>query len=71
MPVRQLPPVNDTLEQQQRGWACIWCRTWLPVGLSTDLGQQRVIPETGAAYLWFPRECLNTAACAEREATFR
>lgn len=69
MPVRQLPPVNDTLEQQQRGWACVWCRTWLPVGLSTDLGQQRIVPATGASYLWFPRECLDKAACAEREAT--
>ncbi|WP_432147978.1 hypothetical protein [Streptomyces sp. bgisy029] len=67
MPVRQLPAISDTLEQQQRGWACVWCRIWLPVGLSTDLGQQRVTPETGASYLWFPRECLDTAACAERE----
>ncbi|MFD3640940.1 hypothetical protein [Streptomyces griseus] len=68
MPVRQLPPVSDALEQQQRGWACIWCKIWLPVGLSTDLGQQRVTPETGASYLWFPRECLDTAACAKRAA---
>ncbi|WP_097934520.1 MULTISPECIES: hypothetical protein [unclassified Streptomyces] len=65
---RQLPPVSDMLEQQQRGWACVWCRAWFPVGLSTDLGQQRVVPATGAAYLWFPRECLDTAACAKRAA---
>ncbi|MGA5472512.1 hypothetical protein ACPCUK_27535 [Streptomyces arboris] len=55
-------------EQQQRGWNCVWCAGWLPAGLSADLGQQRVIPETGASYLWFPRECLDTAACSERAA---
>ncbi|MEV5261734.1 hypothetical protein AB0L02_27305 [Streptomyces anulatus] len=68
MATRQLPPVRDMLEQQQRGWACVWCRAQLAVGLSTDLGQQRVVPTTGAAYLWFPRECLDAAACAERAA---
>ncbi|MEU5287682.1 hypothetical protein AB0G97_27310 [Streptomyces sp. NPDC020755] len=68
MVTRQLPPVRDMLDQQQRGWACVWCRAWLALGSSADLGQQRVVPETGAAYLWFPRECLDKAECARRTA---
>ncbi|MDX2921314.1 hypothetical protein [Streptomyces sp. NE06-03C] len=68
MATRQLPPARDMLDEQLRGWACVWCRTWLPVGLSDDLGQQRVAPATGAAYLWFPRECLDKGACAQRAA---
>ncbi|MFH9610403.1 hypothetical protein [Streptomyces sp. NPDC017448] len=58
------------LDQQQRGLACVWCRGWFTTGLSTDLGQQRVVPTAGAAYLWFPRECLDRTACAKREAAW-
>lgn len=66
--MRQLPSVRDMIEPQQRGWACVWCGARLSVGLSADLGQQRVVPETGAAYLWFPRECLDRGECARRAA---
>lgn len=68
MPVRELPPIRDMIEPQQRGWACVWCSEPLGVGLGVDLGEQRVVPPSGAAYSWFPRECLDGAACAEREA---
>ncbi|WP_097865944.1 hypothetical protein [Streptomyces sp. rh34] len=66
MPVRELPPVSDMLEQQQRGWTCVWCSEPLGVGLGVDLGEQRVVPPTGAAYSWFPRECFDAGACSER-----
>lgn len=68
MTVRDLPPVAELTEQQQRGWACVWCRTQLRVGADVDLGEKRVEPATGAAYSWFPRACADAAACAEREA---
>lgn len=68
MPVHELPPVSDMIEPQQRGTRCVWCREPLGVGLGVDLGEQRVVPPTGAAYLWFPRECLDAAACAHRAA---
>ncbi|MFD3975207.1 hypothetical protein [Streptomyces cyaneofuscatus] len=68
MPVRQSPPVRDMSEQQQRGWCCVWCREPLGVSLGTDLGEQRIVPATGAAYSWFPRECPDAAACAGRAA---
>ncbi|MGY3682977.1 hypothetical protein [Streptomyces sp. TE33382] len=64
MAVQQLPPVSTLSEQQQRGRACTWCAE--PLG--TDLGEQRVRPATGAAYSWFPRECLDALACPGRRA---
>lgn len=66
MPVRELPPVSDMIEPQQRGTRCVWCSEPLGVGLGLDLGEQRVVPESGAAYSWFPRECFEATACAER-----
>ncbi|WP_069751543.1 MULTISPECIES: hypothetical protein [Streptomyces] len=66
---RPLPSVTDTTEAQQRGWACVWCRALLGIGLGVGLGQQRVTPATGAAYLWFPRQCSDTVACLAREAS--
>ncbi|XMN09287.1 hypothetical protein ACK8N7_26255 [Streptomyces griseobrunneus] len=68
MAVRQLPPVREMSERQQRGWCCVWCRERLGVDLGTDLGEQRVSPPDGAAYSWFPRECADAAACADRAA---
>ncbi|MFB7548616.1 hypothetical protein [Streptomyces sp. NPDC056154] len=68
MTVRDLPPVSDLTEQQQRGWSCVWCRAALTVGEDMDLGEKRARPEGGAAYSWFPRACSDTAACAAREA---
>ncbi|MGZ2359959.1 hypothetical protein LRE75_25275 [Streptomyces sp. 372A] len=67
MTVRDLQPVVTLTEQQQRGWACVWCRTQLRVGADVDLGEKRVLPRTGAAYSWFPRACADMAGCAERE----
>lgn len=53
---------------QQRGWHCVWCSHTLTVGEDVDLGEQRARPARGAAYLWFPRACRDTTACARREA---
>ncbi|WP_326677713.1 hypothetical protein [Streptomyces sp. NBC_01237] len=63
-----LPAVNDLTEQQQRGWHCVWCRSPLGTDLGVDLGEQRVTPATGAAYSWFPRECVDALACSGRRA---
>lgn len=68
MATRRLPAVHTISEQQQRGWACVWCRTPLGTGLGVDLGEQRVTPTGGAAYLWFPRECLDRGVCTWRSA---
>ncbi|WP_329943662.1 hypothetical protein [Streptomyces sp. BE147] len=66
MTVKDLPPVSALSEQQQRGTACTWCAAPLGTDLGVDLGEQRVRPATGAAYSWFPRECLDKLACAGR-----
>ncbi|MEE4494152.1 hypothetical protein, partial [Streptomyces sp. BE230] len=71
MTVRVLPPVAELTEQQQRGWRCVWCSHPVTVGADVDLGEQRTRPRTGAAYSWFPRACLDTTACATREAAVR
>lgn len=68
MTVRDLPPVSDLTEQQQRGWRCVWCRTRLSVGADVDLGEQRARPANGAAYSWFPRACSDMVSCSAREA---
>nr|WP_237498535.1 hypothetical protein [Streptomyces sp. SID8373] len=68
---RELPPVAELTEQQQRGWHCIWCRGQLRSGNDINLGEQRAKPAKGAAYSWFPRACADTAGCAEREAGLR
>ncbi|WP_145499294.1 hypothetical protein [Streptomyces sp. CFMR 7] len=65
---RVLPPVSDMLEPQQRGTCCVWCGKHLGVGLGTDLGEQRVVPSSGAAFYVFPRECLDAVGCSERAA---
>ncbi|MER5613324.1 hypothetical protein [Streptomyces sp. NPDC002215] len=67
MTVRDLPPVSDLTEQQQRGWSCVWCKASLTVGNDVNLGEKRARPEGGAAYSWFPRACSDAAACAARE----
>ncbi|NEB42219.1 hypothetical protein [Streptomyces sp. SID14515] len=67
MTTRALPPVTNLTEPQQRGWACVWCLKWLSVGTDEDLGEQRVVPASGAAYSWFPRACGDKAKCAQRE----
>ncbi|MYR36401.1 hypothetical protein [Streptomyces sp. CFMR 7] len=67
MTTRALPPVTTLTEAQQRGWACVWCRTALGIGLGDNLGEQRVTPATGAAYTWFPRQCPDRPACQARE----
>ena len=67
MTTRALPPVINTTEAQRRGWACVWCRAALGIGLGDDLGEQRVKPADGAAYSWFPRQCSDTVACLARE----
>ncbi|MFG3136164.1 hypothetical protein ACGFZA_08060 [Streptomyces sp. NPDC048211] len=64
MTTRGLPPVAKLTEQQQRGWACVWCGRSLTVGSDIDLGEQRARPAVGAAYSWFPRACPDTAACS-------
>ncbi|WP_103512859.1 hypothetical protein [Streptomyces sp. SM13] len=69
MTARALPPITTLTEAQQRGWACVWCHAALGIGLGVDLSEQRVRPADGAAYSWFPRQCLNPMACAEREAS--
>ncbi|MEV5200820.1 hypothetical protein [Streptomyces sp. NPDC053720] len=67
MTVRDLPPVSNLTERQQRGWSCVWCDATLAVGEDMDLGEKRARPEGGAAYSWFPRACSDTATCAGRE----
>lgn len=67
MTVRDLPPVSDLTEQQQRGWSCVWCKASLTVGEDQDLGEKRARPDKGAAYSWFPRACSDATACAVRE----
>lgn len=69
MTVRDLPPVGELTMQQQRGWVCVWCSSALSTGTAVNLGEQRHTPREGSSYLWFPRACPDTAACAEREAT--
>ncbi|MFD6797819.1 hypothetical protein [Streptomyces cyaneofuscatus] len=67
MTVRDLPPVSQLTEQQQRGWHCVRCRAPLSSGSDIDLGEKRVTPAEGAAYSWFPRACADTTACRARE----
>ncbi|MFD3790547.1 hypothetical protein [Streptomyces cyaneofuscatus] len=67
MAVRDLPPVSQLTEQQQRGWNCVRCRAPLSPGSDVDLGEKRVTPAEGAAYSWFPRACADTTACRARE----
>lgn len=69
MATRALPPITTLTEAQQRGWACVWCRAALDIGLGVDLGEQRVRPADGAAYSWFPRQCSDSDGCAQREAS--
>ncbi|NUP23581.1 MAG: hypothetical protein HOZ81_47505 [Streptomyces sp.] len=71
MSVRDLPPVRELTEYQQRGWSCVWCHAVLTVGRDLDLGEQRVQPAEGAAYSWFPRACADRSGCAAREAALR
>ncbi|MFJ1740435.1 hypothetical protein ACIOG4_17375 [Streptomyces microflavus] len=68
MPVRDLPPVSQLTEQQQRGWHCVRCRAPLSPGSDVNLGEKRVTPADGSAYSWFPRACADIAACLVREA---
>ncbi|MFJ1955342.1 hypothetical protein ACIOGT_10210 [Streptomyces microflavus] len=67
MTVRDLPPVSQLTEQQQRGWHCARCRAPLSPGSDIDVGEKRVTPAEGAAYSWFPRACADSAACRVRE----
>ncbi|MBT3077683.1 MULTISPECIES: hypothetical protein [Streptomyces] len=67
MTTRALPPVTTLTEAQQRGWACVWCKAALGIGLGVGLGEQRVRPSAGAAYTWFPRQCPDRSACQVRE----
>ncbi|MFF3354083.1 hypothetical protein ACFYWN_15765 [Streptomyces sp. NPDC002917] len=67
MTVRDLPPVSELSEQQQRGWSCVWCGTELSTGTAANLGERRHTPVNGSPYWWFPRECPDTSACATRE----
>ena len=67
MTTRPLPSVATLTEAQQRGWACVWCLKWLSVGTDEDLGEQRVVPGSGAAYSWFPRACGDATECAKLE----
>jgi len=67
MTVRDLPPVAELTEQQQRGWQCVWCRQPLTAGADVDLGEQRARPARDAAYSWFPRACADRTNCAARE----
>ncbi len=67
MTVRDLPPVSQLTEQQQRGRHCVRCRAPLSPGSDIDLGEKRVTPAEGAAYSWFPRACADTTACRARE----
>lgn len=69
MNTRSLPSITSLTEPQQRGWACVWCRAALGIGLGDDLGEQRVRPADGAAYSWFPRQCPDVAACEPRAAS--
>ncbi|MFC9861476.1 MULTISPECIES: hypothetical protein [unclassified Streptomyces] len=65
MPLPSPEPLSDA---QQRGAACVWCAAPLGTDLGVDLGEQRVAPATGAAYAWFPRECVDVLACSGRRA---
>ncbi|MGW1466306.1 hypothetical protein ACWCPT_18405 [Streptomyces sp. NPDC002308] len=67
MTVRNLPPVSELTEQQQRGWSCVWCAAPLSTGTAINLGEQRHEPAFGAPYWWFPRACPDTRACTKRE----
>ncbi|MEV5678892.1 hypothetical protein AB0L68_27505 [Streptomyces sp. NPDC052164] len=64
-----LPPLENLSDAQQRGAHCVWCMAHLGADLVIDLGEQRVTPATGAAYTWFPRECLDAHECSGRRAT--
>ncbi|MCX4679823.1 hypothetical protein OG413_31840 [Streptomyces sp. NBC_01433] len=68
----EMPLRENLSDVQQRGAACVWCAaplgTDLGVDLGVDLGEQRVTPATGAAYSWFPRECVDALACSGRKA---
>lgn len=68
MTTRELPPVSELTEQQQRGWRCVWCGNPLSVGYDINLGEQHARPVDGAAYSWFPRACADVEVCAVREA---
>ncbi|MGY3679766.1 hypothetical protein ACVWXU_003389 [Streptomyces sp. TE33382] len=61
-----LPAPESLSDAQQRGAACVRCAAPLGTDLGIDCGEQRVRPATGAAYSWFPRECLDALACAGR-----
>ncbi|MFC9859793.1 MULTISPECIES: hypothetical protein [unclassified Streptomyces] len=63
-----LPPLGGLSDAQQRGAHCIWCTAHLGTDLGVDLGEQHVTPATGAAYSWFPRECVDVLACSGRRA---
>ncbi|MEU1086865.1 hypothetical protein ACFYPN_00550 [Streptomyces sp. NPDC005576] len=67
MTVRNLPPVSELTEQQQRGWSCVWCAAHLSTGTALNLGEQRHEPAFGSPYWWFPRACPDARACAKRE----
>lgn len=67
MAVRELPPVSELSEQQQRGWCCVWCGTGLSTGTAVNLGERRHKPKGANPYWWFPRACPDVTACASRE----
>ncbi|MEE1791837.1 hypothetical protein PUR28_13830 [Streptomyces sp. BE308] len=63
-----LPAPEAMADAQLRGAACVWCAAPLGTDLGIDLGEQRVAPATGAAFSWFPRECVDALACSARRA---
>lgn len=54
-----VPARKDLGDEQQRGAACVWCRTGLDAETAVDLGEQ---PTPNR---WFPRAC---PGCVTRQA---
>ncbi|MGW2933308.1 hypothetical protein ACWDA7_15895 [Streptomyces sp. NPDC001156] len=51
-----LPGVGDLSKQQQRGAACVWCKTTLTAETAVDLGERRIrVLDSHVAA--FPRGC--------------
>ncbi|MFD8031000.1 hypothetical protein ACFV3F_20090 [Streptomyces sp. NPDC059717] len=43
-----LPGVGDLSKEQQRGAACVWCKTHLTAESAVDLGERRIRPLAAA-----------------------
>lgn len=53
---RALPRLRDLTGDQFRGYACVWCGTWLDDVTAVDLGPTP-FRELGQIRHWYPRAC--------------